>query len=184
MLPCKTNHYWPVWIGNPFPAFWMCFLSLSIIGACSVSSSMPPSCFGSFWTEVNNSVSCQARVIWAWCTGVLLCVHIPLSDAAALVPFNIIVRNTAEKKGCTSSEGTKEHSYIQLWPKPFLLGLVTLWVFCRIRFDSEPEWTFLAFFPFCHPACFRKSPDVGVCILSLSSLTVFVFQAWQQWKET
>lgn len=61
---------------------------------------------------------------------------------------------------------------------------VTLWVFSRIEFDTEPEWTFLTFFPFCHPACFRKSPDVGVCILSLSSLTVFVFQAWQQWKET
>ena len=92
--------------------------------------------------------------------------------------------HTAERKGCTSLEGIKEHSYLQLGPKPFLLGLVMLWVFWRIGFDSEPEWTFLAFFPFCHPAHFRKSPDVGVCILSLSSLSVFVFQAWQQWKET
>lgn len=89
-----------------------------------------------------------------------------------------------ERKGWTSLEGIREHSYIQLWPEPFLLGLVMLWVFWRIRFDSEPEWTFLAFFQFCHPACFRKSSDVGVCILSISSLTVFVFQAWQQWKET
>lgn len=70
-------------------------------------------------------------------------------------------------------------------PRAILTGTgVTLWVFSRIGFNSEPEWTFLAFFLFCHPACFRKSPDVGVHILSLSSLTVFVFQAWQQWKET
>lgn len=152
----------------------------------AVSSGMPPSGFGSFWAEVNNSMRCQARMIWAWRAWVLLCgrSYSPKWSCCFGAFQHYCQEYTAERKGCTSLEGTKEHSYIQLWPKPFLLGLVMLWVFWRIGFNREPEWTFLAFFPFCHPACFRKSPDVGVCILSLSSLTVLVFQAWQQWKET
>lgn len=170
----------------PGPALWMWFLLfVSSSGpVCTVSSGMPPSCFGSYWAQVNNSVRCQARVISAWHTWVLLCGHTSQWCCCFRAFQRYCQEHTAERKGCTSLDRNKEHSYIQVWPKPFFLGLVMLWVFWRIRFDSEPEWTCLAFFPFCHPACFRKSPDVGVCILSLSSLTVFVFQAWQQWKET
>lgn len=153
----------------------------------AVHCSMASSCCGSFfcWGKNPPEGARQGGSGFDIC-GSCTVITLPLPGAMLLlwcpsVPFS---QGEERLKGWTSLEGTREHSCFQLWPEPFLLGLVMLWVFWRIKFDSEPEWTFLAFFQFCHPACFRKSPDVGVCILSISSLTVFVFQAWQQWKET
>lgn len=138
-----------------------------------------------FWAEVNN-LQC-ARQGWSGSDLPGSCSAVTLPSVMSLLwCLSALLSGTHGREGKLLFFGRNQRA--QLHPalaRAILTGtIVTLWVFSRIKFDTEPEWTFLTFFPFCHPACFRKSPDVGVCILSLSSLTVFVFQAWQQWKET
>lgn len=104
-----------------------------------MSSGLPPSCFESFWAEVNNFAVCQARVVWAWHTWVPLCGHIAFSGAAALVPFNTIVRNTwqrgkaallwREPESTVTSNRGLSHSY---WDYSYSVGVLE---------DRVRQWT-------------------------------------------
>lgn len=90
-----------------------------------MSSGLPPSFLESFWAEVNN-LQC-ARQGWSGSDRPGSCSVVIFPSVMGKAPFGAFQHYcqeaVAEREGCCSLEGTREHSYILPWPEPFLLGL-------------------------------------------------------------